>query len=129
MAKRDKRRKTTAFGQAVIGSLSEFLETAKNGGQITARTVKLNLEPGDYGAKEVERTRERLGVSQAVFAQLLPVSLKLVQHREQGIRKPSPLACRMLDDINRDPQQWLQNHLSDGVVKNAVRDAKTPHRV
>ena len=128
MGKAKKERKT-AFGQAVIRSLTEFLGTVERGEQITARNVKLNLEPRPYGKREVERTRERLGVSQAVFAQLLAVSLKLVQSWEQGIRKPSKLACRLLDDINRDPQRWLKHQLQERTTTNAAKGARQAHFV
>jgi DNA-binding transcriptional regulator YiaG len=46
-------------------------------------------------------------MSQAVFAGLLGVSRILVQSWERGVRDPSPLACRLLDTINRDPEGWL----------------------
>jgi DNA-binding transcriptional regulator YiaG len=31
----------------------------------------------------------------------------LVQSWERGVRDPSPLACRLLDTIGRDPGGWL----------------------
>jgi DNA-binding transcriptional regulator YiaG len=34
------------------------------------------------------------------------VSTALVQHWEQGFRKPSRMACRLFDEINRDPGRW-----------------------
>jgi DNA-binding transcriptional regulator YiaG len=55
-----------------------------------------------YDAAAVRRTRERLGASQAVFAKLVGVSKVLGQSWEQGARKPSKLARRLLDEINRD---------------------------
>jgi DNA-binding transcriptional regulator YiaG len=51
----------------------------------------------------VRATRDRLGVSVAVFAKLVGVSAKLVEHWEQGRRAPSTLAARLLDRINADP--------------------------
>mgnify|MGYP001124062743 CR=1 FL=1 len=48
----------------------------------------------------MRKTREDLGVSQAVFADMLGVSASLVQSWEQGFRKPSRMACRLLDEIS-----------------------------
>lgn len=96
------------FGQAVIDSLKDFVAKAERGEPITVRTVRLNLQPHNYRARDVRLTREKLGVSQAVFAQLLAVSVDLVQAWEQGVRKPQPIACRLLDEVNSDPKRWLK---------------------
>jgi DNA-binding transcriptional regulator YiaG len=38
---------------------------------------------------------------------LLGVSPELVSHWEQGIRKPAPVVCRLLDQIKSDlPRFW-----------------------
>jgi putative transcriptional regulator len=51
--------------------------------------------------------RNALGVSQAVFAHLLGVSLILVKSWERGTRQPSLMARRLLDTIKADPARWL----------------------
>ncbi len=48
--------------------------------------------------------RRRLDLSQAVFAQVLGVSAVPARKWESGARKPSPLACRLLDLIDRQPE-------------------------
>jgi DNA-binding transcriptional regulator YiaG len=48
-----------------------------------------------------------MGVSQAVFARLLGVSVVLVKSWEAGTREPSPLARRLLDTIRANPPAWL----------------------
>jgi DNA-binding transcriptional regulator YiaG len=75
-------------------------------GDFTVREVEIPA-PGSYTPKKVRATRERLAVSTAVFAQLMGVSTKLVEHWEQGRRIPAPLACRLLDRVNADPQRFL----------------------
>lgn len=79
-------------------------------GKVTAREVEIP-DPSGYGPKEVRATRQRLGVSAEVFARLLGVSSKLVEHWEQGRRTPSPLAARLLDRINLEPDQFLSDLL------------------
>lgn len=47
-------------------------------------------------AKEIQRMREREGVSQAVFAQHLNVKTKLVSEWERGEKKPSGPSLKLL---------------------------------
>jgi putative transcriptional regulator len=72
----------------------------------TVRTVQVP-DPGPYRARQVRELRASLGVSQAVFARLLGVSVVLVKSWERGLRAPSPLARRLLDTIKADPSGWL----------------------
>ena len=74
--------------------------------RFTVRTVTI-LEPGKYSPAAVKKLRSRLGMSQAVFAELLGVSRVWVQGWERGVRKPSPLARRLLDTIHSNPASWL----------------------
>jgi putative transcriptional regulator len=72
----------------------------------TVKTIEIP-EPGAYRAARVRTLRESLGVSQAVFARLLGVSVILVKSWERGVREPSPIARRLLDTIKADPAHWL----------------------
>jgi DNA-binding transcriptional regulator YiaG len=84
----------------------------------TVRTVELDLRPQDYDAKAVKATRLGLNASQALFAQILGVKPALVRAWEQGLRKPSQMACRLLDEINRDRERWLRE--LRGSIKQSV---------
>ncbi len=72
----------------------------------TVRTVSIP-DPGVYRAGQVRELRDSLGVSQAVFAHLLGVSVVLVKSWERGAREPSLMARRLLDTIKADPRHWL----------------------
>ena len=63
--------------------------------------------------------RERLGVSQGVFAHLLGVSVVLVKSWEGGVRKPSPMARRLMDTIQADPGEMVNARAPDcgGLIK------------
>jgi DNA-binding transcriptional regulator YiaG len=74
--------------------------------KFTVRTVEIVPEPCEYGAKQVRATRDLLGVSQPVFAQMLGVSAALVRAWELGQRKPAPIARRLLDPIHANPSNW-----------------------
>lgn len=97
-------------GPRLIKSLSGLHRALENGESLSAkftmRTVELQLEPREYGPEEVLKVREMLRASQGVFAKLLGVSIKTVQAWEQGGNPPPPMARRLLDTIEHDPQPW-----------------------
>ena len=117
-----------SFGQAVIDSFQDFFDSVDRGEPITARTVKLNLEPRRFTKVEVERLRNQLGVSQAVFAQLLAVSPKLVQAWEQGKREPSPMAGVLLAESERNPREWLKRRLDEAAPAQPAVPARAVKR-
>jgi DNA-binding transcriptional regulator YiaG len=103
-------RRMTAKGREIVASLLEAVEVERAGipieSRFTVRTIELPDEPTAYDADAVRATRERLIVSQAVFAHLLGVSAMLVRAWEQGQRIPARWARRLLDEMNRDPRHW-----------------------
>ena len=98
------------LGDDLLEGLNELRDALASGrplaDQLTVRTVRMPDPPRRYDAAAVRATRRRLNVSQAVFAQLLGVSEVLVRSWERSARTPAPLARRLLDEINRDPQRW-----------------------
>ena len=74
--------------------------------RFTVRTVSIP-EPAKYSPSAVKKLRAELGMSQAVFAELLGVSRVWVQAWERGVRRPSPLARRLMDTIRANPASWL----------------------
>jgi putative transcriptional regulator len=81
--------------------LSEGIRHAK--GELTLRTVRVPERPPQISMSEVTRLREKIGMSQAVFAGVLNVSTKTVQSWEQGQRQPSQSALRMLQLLRQQP--------------------------
>ena len=57
---------------------------------------------------DVARTRERTGLSQARFAQLLGVSVRTLQDWEQGRRAPSRAARTLLMIAAKNPKALLE---------------------
>ena len=72
----------------------------------TVRTVEIPA-PNHYRATQVRQLRQSLGVSQAVFAHLIGVSIILVKSWERGVRVPGLMARRLLDTIRANPSRWL----------------------
>lgn len=75
--------------------------------RFSCRTVRLNIRPQAFDPALIKQTRSMLGASQGVFAQFLGVSRKAVQDWEQGATPPHGSACRLMDEIRRDPKYWL----------------------
>jgi DNA-binding transcriptional regulator YiaG len=82
--------------------------------RFTCRTMILDLEPVPYNPKTVKATRKLLHVSQGLFAQFLGVSRNTVCSWEQGTNAPNDMACRFMDEIQRNPEYWRQR-LKDSI--------------
>lgn len=113
MSTRRTTRKATrpGAGAEIIRGLTGMRDALAQGQPLaqrfTMRSVRIRLEPGEWSARDVAVLRDRLRVSQAVFAALLGASVKTVQSWEQG-STPPPMARRLLDLIDADPEPWLK---------------------
>lgn len=72
--------------------------------ELTLRTVEVPEEPPEVDAETLTALRERIDMSQAVFAKVLNVSPKTVQSWEQGIRKPSQASLRLIQVFSQRPE-------------------------
>ena len=106
------RKREASVGATIAARLARVAAAVEAGEDITkrftCRTVRLRLAPQRYGPKEVKQTRRKLGASQTIFAQFLGVSPSAVQDWEQGLKPPHGAACRLMDEIRRDPKYWIQ---------------------
>jgi putative transcriptional regulator len=95
------------FERLRIG-LEEGILHAK--GEITLKTTTLEMpdRPPEVGAEELTELRLASGLSQAIFARVLNVSPKTVQSWEQGHRKPSQAALRLIQVFRQNPSGLLE---------------------
>jgi DNA-binding transcriptional regulator YiaG len=111
--------KNNTIAKRIGDSLKEFADALKKNEKIsekfTCRRVVLDLQPMPYNPKAVKNTRNLLNASQAIFAQFLGVDLSTIQAWEQGRLEPSKLACRLMDDIQRNTKHWQKK------LKEAIR--------
>jgi DNA-binding transcriptional regulator YiaG len=109
LASRAARVPVTSKGQEIVDGLQSLAATLRAGkpleSQFTVRTFKIP-PPAQCREKEVRGARELLAMSQASFAAFLGVDPSTVRSWEQGVRLPSPLACRLLSAIADDPDYW-----------------------
>ena len=96
------------LGDLLVQSLTELRDGLRGKpGKLTMKTVEIPDAP-HMSAKDVHQLRDRLCLSQALFAKLVGVSRKLVEAWEAGTREPSPMACRLLDAISRNPDLYVR---------------------
>lgn len=95
--------------QEMVDGLRELADALRSGeplsSRFTVRTYKI-VPPPAYRGEDVRRVRELLAMSQPAFAAFLGADPSTVRSWEQGLRPPSPLACRMLSEIEADPAHW-----------------------
>jgi len=88
--------------------IKEALETVcdlQGVGVVSKQTLRdfeaLSVLPPTYSAAAIRQLREHFHVSQAVFAAYLNASVSTVQKWENGEKKPSGAALRLLSVIER----------------------------
>jgi putative transcriptional regulator len=90
-------------------SFGQVLEYVR-GERKDLRTTRAMLPapPKPMSKAKILKLRQQLNCSQTVFARLLNVSPKTVQAWEQGVRKPSETALKLLNIAAKDPQVlWI----------------------
>ncbi|OAI41300.1 hypothetical protein AYO40_03330 [Planctomycetaceae bacterium SCGC AG-212-D15] len=112
----------TSVGDRIVQRLQGFTEALENKEVIqerfTCRRIELNLNPTPYKPAKVKKTRKLLGASQAVFAKFIGVSLNTVRAWEQGINPPNNMACRLMDEIQRNPAYFIERLRECAVQKS-----------
>jgi putative transcriptional regulator len=117
-------RKTTqssATGRRLLRSMAEAVAIAE-GRLAPARRHRRTVReatvapPPRYGSARVRRLRERLGLSQPLFARTLNVSVATVRGWEQGARVPDGPSRRLLELVERHPETVLD------ALRSRVRD-------
>jgi DNA-binding transcriptional regulator YiaG len=102
--------KLSARGARIVTALDQFATDLATGAPIeikyTIRQVRVIPKPSLYPPERVRGVRELIGASQEVFAQLLAVSPMTIRSWEQGLRQPSPIARRFLDEIEMAPAHF-----------------------
>jgi len=104
------------FGDLLLESLKQavaFKQGDKSKARVHVRYAtttahKTTVEPPPrYDAKRVRTLREKLDLSQAVFARALNVSDKTVKAWEQGGSPPSGATLRLLEMVEEHPENFL----------------------
>lgn len=83
------------------GGLKEAI--AHERGDLALKVIRIDIPkpPREYEPEDIRELRTRLHMSQTQFALLLSVSKKTVQGWEQGLRRPTSSAARLLQFIEK----------------------------
>jgi putative transcriptional regulator len=101
------KRKEIEFNpEELVASVEALAAHVQGRKKLTLRTRELSLPPPikPLGPKEITALRERLNVSQAVFASLLNVPKVTAISWEKGRRQPTGAALRLLDLVRKRPK-------------------------
>jgi len=96
--------------ESIMSGLQESIDYED--GKLNARTKKISIEPlPEMTADEIKGVRKQSGLTQAVFAAVIGVSVKTVEAWEAGTNHPSGSAKRILSIIQTDPEFIEKYHL------------------
>lgn len=89
------------LGRRILQGLEEGLAFCR--GELALKTTVFLDEPPPMTAAGIIQLRERLRVTQSVFAQMLNVAPRTVQEWERGLRTPAHSSLRLLQVIEKRP--------------------------
>lgn len=96
--------KKNSYFEDLMESLTSVIE--HESGKIDLRTTEVEILdlPPRLSGRKIKSLRENvLGVSQPVFAKLIGVSPAAVKAWEQGSKKPSGSARRLMEIVEKEP--------------------------
>ncbi|EGO62127.1 helix-turn-helix domain-containing protein [Acetonema longum] len=89
--------------ESIMQGLQEALEEAQGKRELRTHTYTV-VSAQIYKADEIRAIRNRLGMSQAIFASFMSVSKKTVEAWEAGRNMPDGPARRILSMVKEDPK-------------------------
>ena len=97
--------KKTKLGQELILGLREAIDYEKGRKSLRASTIEIPEPARRWRKEQIAHLRKaRFNISQPLFASLLSVTTSTVRAWEQGLKKPSGAASRLLELAELEPQ-------------------------
>ncbi len=104
----------------LMESLQEAKEHVK-GKKTSVRVITWEIIPvPSFEAKDIKRIREKVGLSQPLFSELLGISVKTVRSWEQGIASPSKASSRLLESLDKARDKMLNLYQEIHVLNRKV---------
>lgn len=100
--------KQTKLGQGLLKGLKEAVAFENKKLDLRTTTMEIPDVPPEFNKTEVKAVRERLNVSQPIFAKILGVSDDTVKAWERGANKPSGSSARLIQIAKEEPQAFQQ---------------------
>lgn len=96
--------------ESIMSGLQEAIDYEQE--KIPARKTTITIEPlPDISPVEIKELRNKIGLTQAMFAAVLGVSVKTVEAWETGTNSPIGPARRMISLIQFDPKILENYHI------------------
>ncbi len=113
------------FYEELVAALDEGIDALRAGRPLTVHEVEIPDPPAPMKPREIVRLRkQKLRVSQAVFAQMLNTAPQTVHAWEQGRNRPSGAALRLLRLAERRPELLAELVQTKVTTRPAPRAAK-----
>ena len=91
--------------EKIRDGMQEAIEHEKGTRQLTVHRVKLVPSAKPMTPQQIVKLRkDTVGVSQAVFANILSASPQTIRAWEQGCNKPRGVALRFMEVIKKNPE-------------------------
>lgn len=100
--------KKTKLGQGLLKGLKDAVAFENKKMDLRTTTMEIPDVPPEFNKTEVKAVRERLNVSQPVFAKILGVSSDTVKAWERGANKPSGSSARLIQIAEKDPEGFRE---------------------
>lgn len=100
--------KQTKLGQGLLKGLKEAIAFENKKMDLRTTTIEIPDLPPEFNKTEVKAVRERLNVSQPIFAKILGVSSDTVKAWERGANRPSGSSARLIQIAKEEPQAFQQ---------------------
>lgn len=96
--------KRTKLGQAIIEGLNDVIEHESGKKKLRTSTIVIPASAPRWSKKQISGIRKKFfKASQPVFAALLSVSPATIKAWEQGIKRPSGAASRLIQILSLKP--------------------------
>lgn len=100
--------KQTTLGQGLLKGLKEAVAFENKKMDLRTTTIEIPDLPPEFNKTEVKAVRERLNVSQPIFAKILGVSSDTVKAWERGANKPHGSSARLIQIAEKNPQAFQE---------------------
>jgi putative transcriptional regulator len=88
--------------ESIMQGLTEATDYQQ--GKVRTRKTKLTIKPvAIFNTDEIKQIRQRIGLSQVMFAGSMGVSAKTVEAWENGRNKPEGASRRLLEIVRDNP--------------------------
>ncbi|MBF0366174.1 MAG: helix-turn-helix domain-containing protein [Oligoflexia bacterium] len=117
--KRSKKIKVTSdnFNDLLVESSKELVQFKKGNISLKQKIIDIPAAPPSFTKEVVRKIRKSIDLTQSAFANVVGVTASAVKNWEQGSKRPSSAARRVLQMLNNDPKTTFMLIAGNGKKK------------